>query len=117
VAKEFLSFRVGKCHDISLWFDAWHQAGKLLDTYGFWIVYDSGIGIDAKLSAVLQNGNWVWPPTRLEVLVDIQSQLSSIAIGVADILVWKSRKGVYSCSETWNTLRTKAPEVPWWQVV
>jgi len=51
------------------------------------------------------------------VLVDIQSQLSSIAIGVADIPVWKSRKGVYSCSETWNTLRTKAPEVPWWQVV
>jgi len=53
VAKEFLSFKVGKGHDISLWFDAWHPAGRLVDTYGFRIVYDSSIGIDAKLSAVL----------------------------------------------------------------
>jgi hypothetical protein len=117
VAKEFLSFKVGKCHDISLWIYAWHPAGRLLDTYEFQIVYDFGIGIDAKLSAVLQNGNWIWPCARSEVLVNIQSQLPGIAIGETDVLVWKSRRGVYSCSKTWNSLRIKAPEVPWWQVV
>jgi len=89
VAKEFLSFKVGKCHDISLWFDAWHPAGRLVDTYGFRIVYDSGIGIDAKLSAVLQNGNWIWSPARSEVLVNIQSQLPGIAIGTEDVPLWK----------------------------
>jgi hypothetical protein len=117
VAKDFLSFKVGKGHDISLWFDAWHPAGRLVDIYGFRIVYDFGIGIDAKLSTVLKNGNWIWPPARSEALVHIQSQLPDIAIGEADIPVWKSRRGTYSCSVTWNSLRTKAPEVPWWQVV
>jgi hypothetical protein len=117
VAKEFLSFKVGKGHNISLWFDAWHPAGRLLDTYGFQIVYDFGIGIDAKLSAILQNGNWIWPPARSEVLVNIQSQLLGIAIGEADVPMWKSRMGVYSCLKTWNSLRTKVSEVPWWQIV
>jgi hypothetical protein len=117
VAKEFLSFKVGKGHDISLWFDAWHPAGRLVDTYGFWIVYDSGISIDAKLADVLQNDNWIWPPARSEALVDIQSQLPGITIGADDVPVWKSIRGIYSCSETWNSLRNKAPKVPWWKVV
>jgi len=57
------------------------------------------------------------PPARSEVLVNIQSQLPGIAIGTEDVPVWKSRRGIYSCSETWNSLRTKVPEVPWWQIV
>ncbi|XP_062143952.1 uncharacterized protein LOC133851525 [Alnus glutinosa] len=92
VAKEFLSFKVGKGHDISLWFDAWHPASRLVDNYGFRIVYDFGIGIDAKLAVVLQNGNWIWAPARSKALVNIQSQLPSITIGADDVPVWKSIK-------------------------
>lgn len=51
------------------------------------------------------------------MLVDIQSQLPNIVIGADDVPVWKSRRGVYSFSETWNALRTKAPKFPWWQVL
>jgi hypothetical protein len=53
------------------------------------IVYDSGIGIDAKLADVLQNGNWIWPPARSKALVNIQSQLPGITIGADDVPVWK----------------------------
>jgi hypothetical protein len=57
------------------------------------------------LSSVIKDGNWFWPPTM------------DIAIGGRDILVWKSKGGVYSCSETWNCLRTKFLEVPWCHVI
>jgi hypothetical protein len=117
VAKNFLSFKVGNGQDISLWFGDWHPVGRLIDSYGFRMVYDSGIGLDARVSSVLQNGNWVWPPARSDHLVDIQSRLSGIDLGDVDMPVWKSKSGVYSCAETWNLVRVHYPKVSWWHVV
>jgi hypothetical protein len=74
-AKNLLSFKVRNGQDISLWFDDWHPAGRLIDAYGLQIVFDSDIGIDARFSYVLQSGNWVWPPAQFDHLVDIQSRL------------------------------------------
>jgi len=56
LAKEFISFKVGEGHSIFLWLDCWHPAGRLLDTYGFRIVYDTGSNLDARVSSVLIDG-------------------------------------------------------------
>jgi hypothetical protein len=63
--------------------------GLMLGTrlVGFFILTDFGFSIDAKLSTVLQNGNWIWPSVRSKALVNIQSQLTGIAIGEIDIPV------------------------------
>jgi hypothetical protein len=61
VAKEFLSFKVGTGHNISLWFDAWHPTGRLLDIYGFRAIYNSDIGLNAHVSFVLHNASWNCP--------------------------------------------------------
>jgi len=31
--------------------------------------------------------------------------------------IWKTKKGVYNCSETWEVLREKLPTVSWWKTV
>ena len=58
MAKRYLSFKVGDGSSISLWLEDWHPDGILFDKYGFRVVYDSRIRIDAKLSSVMKNGDW-----------------------------------------------------------
>jgi hypothetical protein len=115
--KKFISFKVGEGTSISLWFDLWHPAGRLLDTYGFRIVYDTGSSLDALLSSVIKDGKWSWPPARSDTLEEIQNRLFDVDIGDGDSPVWSSKNGVYSCADTWNCLRTKFPEIPWCNVV
>jgi hypothetical protein len=31
--------------------------------------------------------------------------------------VWRTKKGTYSCSETWEVLREKLPTVSWWRTI
>lgn len=87
LAKEFISFIVGEGHSIFLWLDCWHPAGRLLDTYGYRIVYDTGSNLDARVSSVLIDRHWAWPPARSDILVEIQSRLFDVAIGERDIPV------------------------------
>jgi hypothetical protein len=116
-AKKLLSFKVGSGHNISLWFDAWHPDGRLIDIYGFRAVYDSGLSLNACVSIVLHEGSWNWPPARSNDLVAIQVRLPDVKIGEADVAILKSKSGVYSCGETWHFLRPKFLVVPWWKVV
>jgi hypothetical protein len=87
VAKKLLSFKVGTGHNNSLRFDAWHPNGRLIDTYGFRVVYDSGLGLNACVSTVLHEGYWNWPPARSDDLVAIQVRLLDVKIGEADVVV------------------------------
>jgi hypothetical protein len=34
-------------------------------------VYDTGSNLDARVSSVLIDGSWVWPPTQSDLLVEI----------------------------------------------
>jgi hypothetical protein len=98
--KKLLSFKVGTGYNISLWFDAWHPAGRLIDIYGFQAVYDSGLSLNSCVSSILHKGSWNWPPARSDDLVDIQARLLDIKVGEVDVAIWKSKSGVYSCGET-----------------
>jgi hypothetical protein len=101
-----------------MWLDNWHPCGPLLEKYGFRIIYDSQSRIDAKLVSVLRNGDWNWTPAWSKELVDIQSRLSEVHLGVCDKPVWTiARKGVYVSADTWDFLRKKRLVVEWWSMV
>jgi hypothetical protein len=117
VAKKFLSFKVGEGTLIFMWLDCWHSYGYLLDRYGFRPVYEAGSCVDAKLSSIIQGGEWFWPYAHSDLLVHIQGQLSSVNIGVKDLAIWKAKKGVYNCAETWDALREKENVVERWKIV
>jgi len=93
--------------------DHWHPAGILLEKYGHQVMMFSRV--DAKLSTALTNGGSCWRPARSDALVDVQSRLSEVNIGDCDRPIWSiSKKGSYVSANTWNSLRTKKPEVEWW---
>jgi len=117
VAKEFIRFSVGDGSRISLWFDCWHPNGRLIDRYGFRLVYDAGSCLEAWVSSIIRNGDWFWPNARSDILVDIQSKLSEVDIGTTDVPIWNLPSGVYKCSKTWDQLRNRQPEVPWSRVI
>lgn len=71
VTKNFFKFQAGDGSHISLWMDAWHPDGVLFDKYGFRVVYDACSNIEAKLSSVINDGDWNWFPARCDDLVSI----------------------------------------------
>jgi hypothetical protein len=117
-AKHFLQMIVGDGKDIHLWFDHWHPQGRLFDKYGFRVVFDARSRLDAKLSSVISNGQWNWPPARSEQLVGIQSDLCFVNLGNLDKPKWLiSKDGKFSTAATWEGLREKLAVVNWVQMV
>jgi hypothetical protein len=83
--------------------DNWHPFGALVEKFGFRIVYDSCSNLEAKLSSVLKDGIWCWRPARSEDLVEIQTKLPEVHLGIVHSPVWTiSRSGVYVSADTWN---------------
>jgi len=117
LAKQFLKFKIGDGSNIFLWHDYWHPTGRLIDTFGYRIVYDAGPSIGPMLSSIIKNRDWFWPLARSEAIVDIQSWLLEIDLGEVDQPVWDTKSGVFSSAETWERLRVKKPEVFWHGIV
>jgi len=72
--------------------------------------------LDAKFNYVLINRDSCWKPAKSEALVDIQSRLSDVYLGVVDKPIW-TRKGVYMSADTWNYVRKNKQEVRWWPII
>ena len=72
----------------------------------------------AKVSCVIHNKEWCWGLARLEEIVDIKSKLSLIQIKESDKVVWSlTAAGNFNCAATWQHLRSKQIEVPWWKLI
>ena len=101
-----------------MWLDSWHPSSILLETFGQMVVYDAHSNVKAKLSSVILNGDWFWTPARFEALVEIQSKLPKLYLGMHDKAIWiASKKGCYVSSDTWQILRKKKMEIDWWKLV
>jgi len=59
-----------------------------VEKFGFRIVYDSESKLEAKLSSVLKDGIWCWRPARFEDLVEIQTKLLEVQLGIVDSPIW-----------------------------
>ena len=100
IAKRFFRFEVGNEENIHLWLDWWHLAGVLFEKFGYRVVYDAQSRLEAKLSTVIQNGNWFWRPARLETLVEIQARLNEVGLGSCKPVWDTTKERVYICSNT-----------------
>jgi hypothetical protein len=108
LARGLIRFEVGTGENIHLWIDNWNPFGALVEKFGFRIVYDSCSNLEAKLSSVLKDGIWCWRPARSEDLVEIQTKLPEVHLGIVDSPVWTiSRSGVYVSADTLNHFRIK----------
>jgi hypothetical protein len=118
IAKKILRFKVGDGVNIHLWMDFWHPAGILLEIYEYKVVYDAQSSVEAKLSFVIHNGDWLWRSARSEALVKIQARLPEISLGLSDKPIWTaSEKGIYVSFNTWDSLREKREQIDWCKLV
>lgn len=90
-----------------IWYDQWHPDGRLLDKYSYRAMYDARSNVGARVSSIIRDGDWFWPAARSNNIVQIQSRLPEVQISEADLPIWNSKNGIYSCAETWELLREK----------
>ena len=97
--------------------DNWHPLGPLLDKFGQRVVYDLALGLNARVSTVIEGDSWHWPLTNTMELMEIRDLMPNVPLpsGARDSIVWvPSPNGRYSTSHTWTTIRDPGPTVPWY---
>ncbi|KAL0295535.1 UNVERIFIED_CONTAM: putative ribonuclease H protein [Sesamum calycinum] len=97
----------------SIWHDPWHSLGTLIRRF------PSGpsrtnIPIAAKLSAVIVDGDWSWPPITDMECIEILHLLPTIHNG-NDSILW--RGGEFTTTVAYGIFRTPGPIVEWYPLL
>ncbi|KAK4381076.1 putative ribonuclease H protein [Sesamum angolense] len=103
----YIEFKVGNGEIFSIWHDPWHSLGTLISRF------PSGpsrtnIPIAAKLSAVIVDGDWSWPPITDMECIEILHLLPTIHNG-KDSILW--RGGEFTTTVAYGIFRTPGPIV------
>lgn len=106
--------------NFDIWLEVWSDLTWVLkkifiygwirgvEKFGFRIVYNFCSKLKAKLSFVLKDGIWCWRSACSKDLVEIQTKLPKVHMGIVDSPVWTiSRSGIYVSVDTWNYFRIK----------
>ncbi|KAL0302627.1 UNVERIFIED_CONTAM: putative ribonuclease H protein [Sesamum calycinum] len=103
----YIEFKIGDGESFSLWHDPWHSLGSLITRFprgpG-----RTNIPEAAKLSAVLVDGDWSWPPITDMECIEILHLLPIIHNG-SDSILW--RGGNFSTKVVYDIFRTPGPKV------
>ncbi|KAL0295702.1 UNVERIFIED_CONTAM: putative ribonuclease H protein [Sesamum calycinum] len=104
---------IGDGESFSLWHDPWHSLGSLITRFprgpG-----RTNIPEAAKLSAVLVDGDWSWPPITDLECIEILHVLPIIHNG-SDSILW--RGGGFSTKAVYDIFRNHGPKVGWYSLL
>jgi hypothetical protein len=67
-----MRYRVGDGKDISLWYDNWDPLGPLAIRFGERIIYDGGLGSNAKVEAIVADKEWKWPAAQSMAWLEVK---------------------------------------------
>ncbi|KAL0423432.1 UNVERIFIED_CONTAM: putative ribonuclease H protein [Sesamum radiatum] len=109
----YIEFKIGDGESFSLWHDPWHSLGSLITRFprgpG-----RTNIPEAAKLSAVLVDGDWSWPPITDLECIEILHVLPIIHNG-SDSILW--RGGGFSTKAVYDIFRNHGPKVGWYSLL
>ncbi|KAL0287022.1 UNVERIFIED_CONTAM: hypothetical protein Sangu_2713200, partial [Sesamum angustifolium] len=105
----YIEFKIGDGESFSLWHDPWHSLGSLITRFPRGPGRTS-IPEAAKLSAVLVDGDWSWPPITDLECIEILHVLPNIHNG-SDSILW--RGGGFSTKAVYDIFRNHGPKVGW----
>lgn len=112
---------VGNGRNCKFWSNNWSPFGRLKNYLGAGGTQTSGIRSNATLADLWLNGNWVLPPARSELLVNLQSYLTTIQITDGhDSYEWWFNgilRHSYGTGEVYKFLKEHGPKVTWDKVV
>ncbi|KAI8534979.1 hypothetical protein RHMOL_Rhmol10G0139200 [Rhododendron molle] len=79
VVQPLIKYVIGNGNSAFLWLDYWHDAGPLYKVFGEGIVNDVGSSLLAKVSSIIQNGNWHWSRQRNRAVMKIMRNLLQVS--------------------------------------
>lgn len=93
-----------------------HPLGSLWVKFGNRIVYDTALGMDAKVSNIIHNNSRNWPCVSSWEVKELIDHTPSDVIPTSgnDQIIWApSPDGKFSINSTWNFLRKSFPKIGW----
>ena len=63
-----VNYKIGNGESTFLWFDPWHPIGSIYQHKGESIIRESGLGRDAKVCSIINNGDWDWTTTSGDIM-------------------------------------------------
>ncbi|KAI8564441.1 hypothetical protein RHMOL_Rhmol03G0181800 [Rhododendron molle] len=121
IAQSFTRSIIGNGQSTFLWLDNWHNLGPLYLKYGDRVAFNMGRSLTAKVSSIINNGEWHWPRRRNPVIAEIIHNTDASLIPAEaneDRVIWTlSSSESFTSKSAWSAIRTKAPEAPWHAIV
>ncbi|KAL0455344.1 UNVERIFIED_CONTAM: Transposon TX1 uncharacterized protein [Sesamum latifolium] len=106
-----IDFKVGDGDLFSLWHNPWHSLGPLISRFP----RDPGLTnmpVIAKLSMVINNGEWGWPPITDMECIEIIHNLPDLHNG-NDSITWRSNGDDFTTSAVYDVFHHPGPKVGW----
>ncbi|GAV93010.1 LOW QUALITY PROTEIN: zf-RVT domain-containing protein, partial [Cephalotus follicularis] len=105
LAKEHILYVCGN-GSFSLWYDPWLQGESVHALYGHRVIYDSGLGSQAKVKDVICD------------LIDIQQRVQVVQITTDhDRIYWGTKGQTFSTASAWQLTRSPSSDVTWHAIV
>ncbi|KAL0297831.1 UNVERIFIED_CONTAM: putative mitochondrial protein [Sesamum calycinum] len=109
----YIEFKIGNGESFSLWHDPWHSLGSLIRRFPRG-PSRTNIPKETKLSAVLVDGEWSWPPIMDLECIEILHLLPTIHNG-NDSILW--RGGEFNTKVVYDIFRIPGPIVGWYPLL
>nr|GEW17354.1 hypothetical protein [Tanacetum cinerariifolium] len=117
---KFIWSEIGSGEKTNLWFDKWSTSVPLASIISPRDISRSGFTLHSKVSNVIIQGLWVWPPELLAKYHILNTYTSTINNNMSDCLEWHDRDGKvkkFSVSQVWSDIRHRDPKVDWYHMV
>nr|TKR98083.1 hypothetical protein D5086_0000206310 [Populus alba] len=102
---------IGNGRDTFLWLDYWLPDNKrFCDLFPFRVLSSTGLPWDAKVSDIISDGRWAFPPRHPDLQPVWNSILSQPRPHLCDYYTWPAHSsGNFSIDSAWELLRDSRP--------
>nr|GEU30012.1 hypothetical protein [Tanacetum cinerariifolium] len=94
IVRQFIWSKIGIGENTNLWFDKWSTLVPLASIISPRNIVRSGFTLHSKVSDVIVQGLWVWPPELLAKHHILNTYTSTISNDMSDNLEWHDRDGI-----------------------
>nr|GEZ78608.1 hypothetical protein [Tanacetum cinerariifolium] len=116
IVRQFIWSKIGSGENTNLWFDKWSTSVPLASIISPRDIARSGFTLHLKVSEVIVQGLWVWPPELLAKCHILNTCTSTINNDMSDYLEWHDRDGKvkkFYVSQVWSDIRHRDLKVDW----
>ncbi|KAL0417229.1 UNVERIFIED_CONTAM: hypothetical protein Slati_3554800 [Sesamum latifolium] len=106
-----IEFKIGNGDSLSLWHDPWHSLGPLISRFS-WGPSILQLPETSKLSSVIIEGDWHWPPITAMECNEIIHNLPHTCRG-NDLITWRPTGGEFNTATAYDVFYPSGLKVGW----